>query len=174
MATDFMREAMKRALHASRHGDVPVGAVIAKGGRIIARGENRVQKKQDPTLHAEMIAIRSACRKLEKKFLDGCDIYVTLEPCAMCAAAISFARIRRLVFAAADPKGGAVESGARLYENDGHLWKPEAARNEEYAETSARMLKDFFKKLRVKKITAEPSKKDVKKRAKIIKKKGEK
>jgi len=176
----FMREAMRCAVRALRHDDVPIGAVIVRNGAIIARGENRVQKSRDPTAHAEMIAIRSAAKKLGKKFLDGCDIYITLEPCAMCATAISFARIKRLVFAADDPKGGGVNYGARVYETDPHLWKPAIEKDNDYSDTSSRMLKDFFKKIRIKNIKkatpAKPAKshaakssKEVVRRAKTIK-----
>lgn len=147
---DFMREAMKCAVRAAKHNDVPIGAVIVRNGEIIARGENRVQKKMDPTEHAEIVAIRSACKKLEKKFLDGCDIYVTLEPCAMCATAISFARIKSVVYAADDPKGGGINFGAKVYENDEHLWKPNVERSSVYSDSSGKMLKDFFRKLRIK------------------------
>jgi tRNA(adenine34) deaminase len=172
--TDFMREAMKSAVRAQKHDDVPIGAVIVRGGKIISRGENRVQKNQNPTAHAEIVAIQSACKKLEKKFLDDCEIYVTLEPCAMCAAAISFARIRRMIFAADDPKGGGILHGARVYDSDPHLFKPIVDKNDVYSDTSSMMLKVFFKRLRVKKSAdsapKKPSKKVVKRRAKTIKK----
>ena len=151
LATDFMMEAVKCATRAADHDDVPIGAVIVKDGKIIARGENRVQKDMDPTQHAELVAIRAASKKLGKKFLDGCDIYVTLEPCAMCATAISFARMRKLIFAAEDIKGGAVFSGARVYETATHLWVPEIGINSDYSITSSEMLKKFFKRLRAKK-----------------------
>lgn len=85
---NFMTQALNLAKRAAAHDDVPIGAVIVRDGRIIARGENRVQLKKNPTLHAEIVAIERACRKLQQKFLDGCDIYVSLEPCAMCATAI--------------------------------------------------------------------------------------
>ena len=150
-ATDFMMDAIKCAIRAAEHNDVPIGAVIVKDGKIIARGENRVQKDMDPTQHAEIVAIRAAAKKLGKKFLDGCDIYVTLEPCAMCATAISFARMRKLIFAAEDVKGGAVFSGSRVYETDNHLWVPEIGINSDYSITSSEMLKKFFKRLRARK-----------------------
>jgi tRNA(adenine34) deaminase len=171
---DFMREAMKCAVRALRHDDVPIGAVIVKNGKVIARGENRVQKRHNPTDHAEMIAIRLACSKLEQKFLDGCEIYVTLEPCAMCATAISFARIKKIIYAADDPKGGGINNGAKVYESDIHLFKPVVERNLVYSDSSSKLLKSFFKKLREKnsKKTKVPDKKDslIKKRAKIIRK----
>jgi len=148
LANDFMMDAIKCAIRAAEHNDVPIGAVIVRDGKIIARGENRVQKDMDPTGHAELVAIRAATKKLGKKFLDGCDIYVTLEPCAMCATAISFARMRSLIFAAIDIKGGAVFSGVKIFENSNHLWKPEIGINSDYSVTSGEMLKKFFRRLR--------------------------
>ena len=174
---DFMREALVLAVRAAKHGDVPIGAVIVKNGKIVARGENRVQKGRDPTAHAEIVAIRAACKRLENKFLDNCDIYVTLEPCAMCATAISFARIKRLFYAADDPKGGGINFGAKVYETDEHLWKPVIEKNDVYSDTSSKLLKAFFKKLRVKNIkkaagksAAAADKRSVKQRALAIKK----
>ena len=146
----FMKQAIILANRAREHGDVPIGAVIVCDGKIIARGENQVQLKQDPTLHAEIVAIRRACKKLGQKFLDNCDIYVSLEPCAMCATAISFARIRNVYFAATDEKGGGIMHNARVYETDRHLWKPAAHHMPEYADASAQMLRDFFKERRKK------------------------
>jgi tRNA(Arg) A34 adenosine deaminase TadA len=176
-----MREAMKCAMGAARHDDVPIGAVIVKNKKIIARGENRVQKKQDPTAHAEIIAIQSACKKTEKKFLDGCEIYVTLEPCAMCATAISFARIKKIIYAAVDPKGGGITCGAKVYENDTHLWQPMVEKDSVYSEVSSKLLKGFFRKLRMKNIMKSAAKtapeRNIKQRAKAIRKtikKGEK
>lgn len=139
-----MQQALNLAIRAKSHDDVPIGAVIVRDGHIIARGENRVQLRRNPTLHAEIVAINQACRKLGAKFLDDCDIYVTLEPCAMCATAISFARIRRIFFAAIDKKGGGITSNARVYETDRHLWKPTVIQMPEYADASAQMLRDFF------------------------------
>ena len=154
-----MKSAMAQARAAGRHGDVPIGAVIVQtlpvafgdtppkegNSRIIARGENRVQVGRDPTLHAEIVAIRRACKKMGQKFLDDCEIYVTLEPCAMCATAISFARIKRIIFAADDPKGGGVLHNARIFDTDKHLWHPAIAQMPEFAAESAELLKDFFK-----------------------------
>ncbi len=140
----FMKQAILCAKRAWEHDDVPIGAVIVRDGKIIARGENRVQKCKNPTLHAEVVAINRACRKLGAKFLDDCDIYVTLEPCAMCATAISFARIKNIYFAAADEKGGGITSNARIYETDRHLFRPTVHRVSEYADESAQMLKEFF------------------------------
>lgn len=144
----FMKQALNLAIHAQSHGDVPIGAVIVKDGKIIARGENQVQKKKNPTLHAEIVAINKACKKLNAKFLDDCDIYVSLEPCAMCATAISFARIKNIYFAASDLKGGGITSNSRIYETDKHLWKPKVHQLSEYAEESAQLLKSFFQERR--------------------------
>mgnify|MGYP002344753856 CR=1 FL=1 len=111
----FMPEALAEAHAAAAEGEVPVGAVVVEDGRIVATGRNRTTIDADPTAHAEIVALRAAARRLGNERLGGCDLWVTLEPCPMCAAAISFARIRRLYYGAADPKGGAVESGVRLY-----------------------------------------------------------
>jgi tRNA(Arg) A34 adenosine deaminase TadA len=107
--------AFEAAREAARAEEVPVGAAVARAGVIIAVAGNRTLRDRDPTAHAEMLAIRAACEKLGSERLVDCDLYVTLEPCAMCAAAISFARIRRLYFAASDEKGGAVENGPRFF-----------------------------------------------------------
>ena len=140
-----MNQAILCAHRAMQHDDVPIGAVIVRDGKIIARGENRVQQKQNPTLHAEIVAINRACKKLGTKFLDDCDIYVSLEPCAMCATAISFARIKNIYFAATDEKGGGITSNARIFDTDKHLWKPNIHQIPEYANESAKMLHDFFR-----------------------------
>lgn len=145
---DFMKQALNCAIRAQSHDDVPIGAVIVRDGRIIARGENKVQKQQNPTLHAEIVAINRACKKLGQKFLDDCDIYVTLEPCAMCATAISFARIRHVYFAATDVKGGGITTNARIYDTDRHLWRPGVTQLPTYADASTDMLRDFFAKRR--------------------------
>lgn len=110
-----MTVALEEARAAFDRGEVPVGAVLMRGATILARAGNRTIELSDPTAHAEILAIREACASLCSQCLSGCDLYVTLEPCTMCATAISFARIRRLYFGAADPKGGAVESGVRFY-----------------------------------------------------------
>jgi len=113
---NYMAMALVRAEAAAKAGEVPVACLIVDGGgEIVAAAENRMRAADDPTAHAEMLAIRAACAKLGQGRLAGCDIYVTLEPCAMCAAAISFARLRRLYFGAYDPKGGGVEHGARFF-----------------------------------------------------------
>lgn len=140
-----MKQALILANRARTHDDVPIGAVIVRDGKIIARGENRVQLNKNPTLHAEIVAINRACKKLGTKFLDDCDIYVTLEPCAMCATAISFARICNVYFAATDEKGGGITSNACVYETDKHLWKPNVYQLPEYADESAELLREFFR-----------------------------
>ncbi|MBO7643276.1 MAG: nucleoside deaminase [Alphaproteobacteria bacterium] len=144
----FMKQAIISAKKAYKHDDVPIGAVVVRGGKIIARGENMVQKKKNPTLHAEIVAINRACKKLGVKFLDDCDIYVTLEPCAMCATAISFARIQNVFFAATDEKGGGITSNARVYDTDKHLWLPVVRQLPEFADESAKLLREFFVKRR--------------------------
>ena len=146
---NFMNQAFLLAKKALSHDDVPIGAVIVKDGKIIARGENRVQKSKNPTLHAEIVAINKACKKLNAKFLDDCDLYVTLEPCAMCAVAISYARIKNIYFAARDEKGGGILHNAKIFDTDKHLWKPKIHEIPEFAEQSAQLLKDFFKKRRM-------------------------
>ena len=115
MRADGMARALEEAQRSAAEGEVPVGAAMMCEGRIVATGRNSPRTDHDPTAHAEIVAIRAAARALGRERLVGCDLYVTLEPCAMCAAAISFARIRRLYFGAADPKGGAVENGPRFY-----------------------------------------------------------
>ena len=114
-----MEIALREAKSAVSRDEVPVGAVIVEGntGKIIAQASNRVEQLHDSTAHAEMLAIRKACAILGQKRLEGCDIYVTLEPCAMCAGAISHARLRRLYFGAMDIKGGAVENGIKFFEH---------------------------------------------------------
>ena len=115
IADDPMMLALEAAREAADRGEVPVGAVVVRGGRVLAVAGNRTLIGHDPTAHAEMLAIRAACADLGSERLVDCDLYVTLEPCAMCAAAISFARIRRLYFGCDDPKGGAVENGPRFF-----------------------------------------------------------
>lgn len=110
-----MERALEEARAAAARGEVPVGAVVVRAGTIVAAARNETFGQRDPTAHAEMVAIRRAAATLKAVRLDDCDLYVTLEPCAMCAGALSHARIRRLYFGAADPKGGAVESGPRLF-----------------------------------------------------------
>lgn len=140
----FMAAAFDEAEAASVRGEVPIGAVVVAGGDILARAGNRTRELNDPTAHAEMLAIREACRLNGSERLPEADLYVTLEPCPMCAAAISFARIRRLYFGATDEKGGAVVSGVRLYAQPTCHHAPEtyAGLSEQRA---ARMLKSFFR-----------------------------
>ena len=116
--TKFMALAMAEAQSAADRDEVPIGAILVdyKTGQIIARTSNRTIENADPTAHAEILAIRDGCRAAGAQRIPDCDLYVTLEPCAMCAAAIAFARIRRLVFAASDPKGGGVLHGGKFYE----------------------------------------------------------
>ena len=140
---DFMALALKEAEAAALRGEVPVGAVIVRGDMLVASAGNRTRELADPTAHAEMLAIREACRKLSGERLTGHDLYVTLEPCAMCAAAISFARIRRLYFGASDPKGGAVEHGVRFFAAPTCHHKPEVYGGINESECAA-LLKEFF------------------------------
>lgn len=121
--TSFMEQALARAAEAAARGEVPVGAALveASSGRVLAASGNRIVELNDPTAHAEMLVLRAAGRAR----LDDCDLYVTLEPCAMCAAAISLARVRRLYFGAYDPKGGAVEHGPRWFQQPTCLHRPE-------------------------------------------------
>jgi tRNA(adenine34) deaminase len=115
MADSFMDMALAEARAAADAGEVPVGCVIVRGGEVVARTRNRTLGDRDPTAHAEMLAIRRAAAAIGSERLVDCDLFVTLEPCTMCAGALSFARIRRLYYGAADPKGGAVESGVRFF-----------------------------------------------------------
>jgi tRNA(adenine34) deaminase len=112
---NFMDLALEEARKAGARGEVPVGAVLVRQRQVLARVGNTMAASADPTGHAEMVAIRQACGQIGDERLTGCDLYVTLEPCAMCAAAISFARIRRLYYGAGDPKGGAVDNGVRYF-----------------------------------------------------------
>jgi tRNA(Arg) A34 adenosine deaminase TadA len=139
-----MELALQEAERARDRGEVPVGAVlVSAGGEVLARAGNHTLALHDPTAHAELLAIRAACAKLGNERLDGYDLYVTLEPCAMCAAAISFARIRRLYFGAADPKGGAVEHGPRFFAQPTCHHAPEIIGG--MGETkAANLLKAFF------------------------------
>lgn len=139
-----MSLALDQARAALRAGEVPIGAAVVKDGKVIASAHNLTETKNDPTAHAEMLAIRAACEILKTPRLAECDLYITLEPCAMCAAAISFARIRRLYFGAADAKGGGVEHGARVFSQATCHHKPEI-----YSGISERecgeLLKGFFR-----------------------------
>lgn len=142
-----MELALAEARDAAGRGEVPVGAVVVRDGTVIARAGNRTLELRDPTAHAEILAIRMACEALGSERLIGCDLHVTLEPCPMCAGAISFARIRRLYFGASDPKGGAVESGVRLYAQPICHHVPEVYGG--IGESDAAMLlRDFFRERR--------------------------
>ena len=112
----FMLEALKEAEKSANFDEVPVGAVIVKDGKIIARGHNLRERKNDPTAHAEIEAVRKACKKLKSWRLEGCTIYVTIEPCSMCAGTLLWTRIQRIVYGASDPKGGALGSSYNLFE----------------------------------------------------------
>jgi tRNA(adenine34) deaminase len=136
--------AFAEARAAGARGETPVGAVITRAGEIIAAAGNRTLELRDPTAHAEVLAIRIACERLDSERLPGCDLHVTLEPCTLCAAAISFARIRRLYFAAPDPKGGAVESGVRFFAQPTCHHAPESYGG--FRETeAAELLRNFFR-----------------------------
>ncbi len=140
--------ALAGAERAAQLGETPVGAVVvAPGGEVAGRGHNLVVATSDPTAHAEILAIRQACLGAGSERLPGYDLYVTLEPCAMCAAAISFARIRRLYFGAPDEKGGAVEHGVRLFSAATCHHRPEVYGGIAEARAAA-LLRDFFRKLR--------------------------
>jgi tRNA(adenine34) deaminase len=139
----FMQLAFEEAEAAAARGEVPVGAVLVKDGAVLARAGNRVEALADPTAHAEILAIRAAAGSLASPRLTGCDLYVTLEPCPMCAAAISFARIRRLYFGAYDPKGGAVDHGARIFAQSTCHHRPEVVGGVEEGR-AATLLRDFF------------------------------
>ncbi|HEX3501792.1 MAG TPA: nucleoside deaminase [Xanthobacteraceae bacterium] len=145
--SSFMDTALEQARAAARRGEVPVGCVIVRDGAVIAQAGNRTLAERDPTAHAELVAIRQAAAKLGSERLDGCDLYVTLEPCAMCAGAVSFARIRRLYYGAADPKGGAVDNGVQFFASPTCHHRPEVYGGLGEAEASA-LLKDFFKERR--------------------------
>ena len=144
MSQSFMDQALAEARAAQAAGEVPVGCVIVRDGTVVASAGNRTITDRDPTAHAEMLAIRAAARTLGSERLTDCDLYVTLEPCAMCATAMSFARIRRLYYGAADPKGGAVDSGVRFFAQPTCHHRPEvySAVGEE---ASAALLREFFK-----------------------------
>jgi len=143
-----MTLAFAEAEQAAAQGEVPVGAVLVdRDGRVVAVTGNRVEAEHDPTAHAEMLALRAGARELGRKILDDCDLYVTLEPCAMCAAAIGFARLRRLYFAAYDPKGGAVEHGPRWFLQPSCHHRPEVYGGIGEARAAA-LLQRFFRERR--------------------------
>lgn len=139
----FMDAAIEEAIRAKERDEVPIGAVVVLDGKIVGRGGNRTRERNDVTAHAEIVALRMACEALGQERLVGADLYVTLEPCTMCAAAISFARIRRLYYGARDIKGGAVESGVRFFNQPTCHHAPDVYSG--FAETTtSRLLVDFF------------------------------
>ncbi|HEY8191698.1 MAG TPA: nucleoside deaminase [Alphaproteobacteria bacterium] len=142
----FMQIALDEARAAGERDEVPIGAVVvnADNGDIVARAGNRTLEYRDPTAHAEILAIREACDKAGAQRIPECDLYVTLEPCAMCAAAISFARIRRVVFAAQDPKGGGILHGGRFYEQSTCHHRPQVEPLPTMADECGGLLKSFF------------------------------
>jgi len=143
----MMHAALEQARLAAARGEVPVGAVIVQNSVIIAASGNRVVECDDPTAHAEMLVIRAACTAIGNARLNECDLYVTLEPCPMCATAISFARIRRVYFGAYDPKGGGVEHGARIFHQPTCHHTPEVIGGLMEGECGL-LLKEFFKERR--------------------------
>ena len=138
-----MRAALDAAAAAARDGEVPVGAVVIRDGRVIATAANAPRRLRDPTAHAEMLAIRAAAETLGRERLEDCDLWVPLEPCAMCAGAIAHARIARLYYAAPDPKGGAVEHGPRFFTQPTCHHRPEVFSGIGEGE-AGELLKDFF------------------------------
>lgn len=141
---EYMQLALAQAREAAESGEVPIGAVVVKDGKVIAACRNGPRGRHDPTSHAEIEAIRAAALAIGNERLEGCELWVTLEPCAMCAGAISIARITRLYYAAPDPKGGGVEHGARVFEHDQCLHRPEIYSGIGEAE-SAELLRGFFR-----------------------------
>jgi tRNA(adenine34) deaminase len=138
-----MDMALEEARAAQARGEVPVGCVIVRGSEVIVRAGNRTVADRDPTAHAELLALRTAANAIGSERLTGCDLYVTLEPCPMCAAAMSFARIRRLYYGAADPKGGAVDNGIRFFAQPTCHHRPEVYGGVNESDASL-LLKDFF------------------------------
>jgi tRNA(adenine34) deaminase len=143
-APSFMDLALKAAQNAENAGEVPIGCVVVRKGEVIATAGNRTLCDRDPTAHAEILAIRQAASSLGNERLIDCDLYVTLEPCTMCAAAISFARIRRLYYGATDPKGGAVDSGVRFFASPTCHHAPDVYSAIGESEAAA-LLRNFFK-----------------------------
>ena len=139
-----MRAALAQASAAAALGEVPIGAAVVKDGAVIAAAHNAPRTLGDPTAHAEILAIRAAAKALGNERLDGCELWVTLEPCAMCAGAIAHARIARLYYAAPDPKGGAVEHGARVFEQKQCLHRPEVYTGMGEQAAGA-LLREFFR-----------------------------
>ena len=147
---EYMQKAIAEAKAAAKEGEVPIGVIVVAQGRILARAHNLTETLHDVTAHAEMQAITAAANALGGKYLTGCTLYVTVEPCAMCAAAVSFARIENLYFGAYDKKNGAVVNGTKFYENEICHHKPTVIGGV-YEEKCAEMLKKFFKSKRNKK-----------------------
>ena len=145
----FMKEAIKQAKKAELIDDVPIGAVIVKDGVIIARAYNKREKLKDAIAHAEILAIQKACRKLNSWRLDGCTLYVTLEPCPMCAGSMILSRMKRVVYGAYDPKGGCVEICLHMYDHNGFNHYPEY-KGGVLEEECSNLLKEYFKKKRQK------------------------
>jgi tRNA(adenine34) deaminase len=143
-APSFMDMALEAAERAGKAGEVPIGCVIVRENEVVASAGNRTLTDCDPTAHAEVLALRAAAHAIGSERLTGCDLYVTLEPCTMCAAAISFARIRRLYYGAADPKGGAVDSGVRFFTAPTCHHRPEVYSSVGESEATT-LLRDFFK-----------------------------
>ena len=142
-----MRRALELAREAAANGEVPVGAVVVKDGEVIGEGRNAPRAGHDPTAHAEIAAIRVAARALGAERLTGCELFVTLEPCAMCAGAIVHARLARVTYAAPDPKGGAVAHGARVFDHPQCLHRPEVVSGIGESE-AADLLRTFFRERR--------------------------
>ena len=143
-----MQRALTEAEAAASRGEVPVGAVLVDAkGQVLAADGNRVEERSDPTAHAEMLVLRAAAQKLGRPRLVDCDLYVTLEPCPMCAQAISFARIRRLYFGASDPKGGGVEHGPRIFASSSCHHVPEVYGGIGESQSAA-LLREFFRRRR--------------------------
>ena len=146
MDQDFMQLALKEAEAAAARQEVPVGAVLVMGEEVLAKAGNRIVELKDPTAHAEILVLREAAQKLGNERLVGAKLFVTLEPCAMCAGAISFARVDELIFAADDPKGGAVLHGPKFFKQPTCHWRPKIARVDgELAAHASHLLKDFFR-----------------------------
>lgn len=145
----YMKAALKEAMKAMEKDEVPIGCVIVKDDMIIARGHNLRESKQQSIYHAEIMAIQKACKKVGSWRLEDCDLYVTLEPCCMCAGAILQSRIKRVIYGAADPKGGSIQSTLRMYEHPGFNHYPEVTAGV-MEKTCASLLKDFFKEKRKK------------------------
>ncbi len=146
-AAEFMRRALELATEAARAGEVPVGAVVVCGGRIVGCGRNRVEERRDPTCHAEMEALRAACAARGDWRLEDCELYVTKEPCAMCAGALVNARLRKVIYALPDPRSGACGSALAVTGFPGMLWQVESEPGPLAAESLA-LIREFFRSVR--------------------------